>query len=151
MNYNRVQLAGNLTRDPEIKYLPSGVPIASFTIASTRKWKSESGEKKEETAFVDCTAFGKTAEVIVQYHKKGHPIFIEGRLKLDQWDDKASGQKRSKLTVIAESFQFLKAFDGADNGAAATPAPARGKFALTKAGGTKVAADGKEEEDSVPF
>ena len=135
MNYNRVQLAGNLTRDPEIKYLPSGVPIASFTIASTRKWKSESGEKKEETAFVDCTAFGKTAEVIVQYHKKGHPIFIEGRLKLDQWDDKTSGQKRSKLTVIAESFQFLKAFDGADNGAsAATPAPARGKFALTKSG-----------------
>lgn len=151
MQYNKVQLAGNLTRDPEMKYLPSGMAIASFSIATTRKWKDANGAPKEETAFVDCTAFGRTAEVIVQYHKKGHPIFIEGRLKLDQWDDKTSGQKRSKLTVIAESFQFLKAYDGADNGAdapAAAPA-ARGKFALTKAGGAKVA--DKEEEDSVPF
>lgn len=148
MNLNRVLLGGNLVRDPELKHLPSGMAVCSFSIAVNRKWKSESGEQKEETTFVDLTAFGKTGEVIAQYHRKGHPIFVEGRLKLDQWDDKTSGQKRSKLGVVVESFQFVKTADG---GGDAAPR-AKGKFVMTKGGGTAtVPAGGKDEEDSVPF
>ena len=107
MNYNRTLLAGNLTRDPEIKFTAKGSAIANFTIAHNRKWRTESGEDKEEVSFIDCVVFGKTAENVAKFFKKGSAIFVEGRLKQESWDDKATGQKRSKLVVIVESFQFV--------------------------------------------
>lgn len=106
-NFNKVIIAGNLTRDPELRYTPKGMAIAKISMAINREWKSESGEKKEEVTFVECDAFGRQAETIGQYLKKGSPLLVEGRLKLDQWDDKTTGQKRSKLSVVLEGFQFL--------------------------------------------
>jgi single-strand DNA-binding protein len=106
-SFNKVFLMGNLTRDPQLKYLPSQTPVVEFGIACNRKFRTQSGEDREEVTFVDCSAFGKTAEVINQYFQKGRPIFIEGRLKYDSWEDKQGGGKRSKLTVQIENFQFI--------------------------------------------
>jgi single-strand DNA-binding protein len=106
-NLNKVFLMGNLTRDPELRYTPQGTAVASFGLAVNRKWKGPNGEDKEDVVFVDVTAFARQAEVLSEYMSKGRGIFIEGRLKLDQWQDKESGAKRSKLTVVAENFQFL--------------------------------------------
>lgn len=107
-NLNKVQLMGNLTRDPELKYTTGGTAICGFGLAINRTWIAENNEKREETTFVDVDFWGKQAEAISKYVKKGHPLYIEGRLKLDQWDDKTTGQKRSKLRVVGEQFQFLK-------------------------------------------
>src|SRR6185503_11059775 len=120
-NFNKVILAGNLTRDPELRYTPKGMAIAKIGLAINRSWKSESGEMKEEVTFVDVDAFGRTAENIGQYFKKGRPILIEGRLKLDQWDDKQTGQKRSRLGVVLENFQFMDSNRGAEGGGEAAP------------------------------
>ena len=103
---NKVFLIGNLTRDPELKYTPSGVAIVSFGMAINRNWKGSDGEKKEEVCYVDLNMFGKRAEVISQYFKKGNPIFIEGRLQFQQWETR-DGQKRNALRVVAEDFQFM--------------------------------------------
>ena len=115
-NLNKVLLMGNLTRDPQLKYLPSQMAIAEFAIATNRKFRTASGEDREEVTFVDITAFGKQAEVINQYMTKGKPIFIEGRLKFDSWEDKNGGGKRSKLTVVVDNFQFIGSRDGATGG-----------------------------------
>ena len=106
-SFNRVLLLGNLTRDPQLRYLPSQTPLVEFGLAVNRRFKTASGEDREEACFVECTAFGKQAEIINQYCQKGKPIFIEGRLKYDQWEDKQGGGKRSKLTVVVENFQLL--------------------------------------------
>ena len=106
-SYNKVFLMGNLTRDPQVKHLPSQMVVVEFGLAVNRKYKTADGADKEEVAFVDCTAFGRQAETISQYCTKGKPIFVEGRLKFDTWDDKSGGGKRSKLTVVVENFQFL--------------------------------------------
>ena len=106
-SYNRVILIGNLTRDPELRYTPKGTSVAKFGLAVNRTWRSETGEKKEECTFVDIDVFGKTAENVSQYMRKGSPLMVEGRLRLDTWDDKTTGQKRSKLGVVAETVQFL--------------------------------------------
>lgn len=106
-NLNKIYLIGNLTRDPELKYTPKGTAVAKLGIAVNRKWTSESGEKKEEVTFVDVDVFGRTAENCGQYLRKGRPVLVEGRMKLDQWDDKQTGQKKSKLGVVAEMVQFL--------------------------------------------
>ena len=106
-NFNKVILAGNLTRDPELRYTPKGTAIAKFGLAINRTWKDEAGESKEETTFVDISAFGRQAEVIGQYLKKGSPFLMEGRLRYETWDDKQTGQKRSRLGVVLEGFQFL--------------------------------------------
>src|ERR1051326_2246501 len=111
-NFNKVILAGNLTRDPELRYTPKGTAIARIGMALNRTWKTETGETKEEVTFVDVDAFGRQAEVIAQYLKKGRPLLVEGRLKLDQWDDKQTGQKRSRLGVVLEGFQFLDSSRG---------------------------------------
>lgn len=111
-NLNKVMLIGNLTRDPEIKYTPKGTAIASFAIAVNHIYKTQEGEKREEVTFVDLEAFGRTAEVIGEYCKKGRPIFVEGRLKLDTWDDKQTGQKRSKMRVVVDGMQLLGSRDG---------------------------------------
>src|SRR6187401_2814676 len=120
-SFNRVLLMGNLTRDPQLKYLPSQTAVVEFGIACNRKFRTANGEDKEEVTYVDITSFGKQAEVINQYFQKGKPIFIEGRLKFDSWEDKQGGGKRSKLTVVVENFQFVGGRDGGGGGGGGHP------------------------------
>ena len=115
-NLNKVMLIGNLTRDPEVKFTPKGTAIAEIGLAINRTWKNESGEKQEETTFVDVTLWGRQAEIAKEYLTKGRPVYIEGRLQLDSWDDKQTGQKRSKLKVTGEQMQLLGARDGSNGG-----------------------------------
>jgi single-strand DNA-binding protein len=115
-SYNKVLLMGNLTRDPQMKFLPSQMAVTEVGLACSRKFKTASGEDREEVLFVDLTAFGKTGELINQYFTKGKPIFIEGRLKYDQWEDKNGGGKRSKVTVVVDNFQFIGGRDGPGGG-----------------------------------
>lgn len=118
MNFNKVIIAGNLTRDPELTYTRGGTAIANFALAVNRKWKDESGESKEEVSFIDCAAFKGTAESVAQYKKKGDCILVEGRLRQETWDDKTTGAKRSKLKVMVENIQF-----GADRQSRSDDAP----------------------------
>ena len=115
-NFNKVILAGNLTRDPELRYTPKGTAIANITLAINRTWKSETGEMKEEVSFVDVDVWGRQAEVIAQYMKKGRPLLVEGRLKQDTWEDKNTNQKQSKLKVVLESFSFIDSDSGVNFG-----------------------------------
>jgi single-strand DNA-binding protein len=147
-SFNKVILVGNLTRDPELRYTPKGTAIARLGIACNRKWKSETGELKEEVTFVDVDAFGKTAETIAQYLKKGRPILMEGRLKYDTWEDKQTNQKKSKLGVVLESFQFIDS--GGGRGEGGGPAPSRPATPSSPAP-EPVAGDGPPESDDVPF
>lgn len=103
---NRVLLIGNLTRDPQLRYIPSGTAVADLGMAMNRKWTGKDGQKHEETTFVDVTLWARSAEVASEYLHKGDPVFIEGYLQLDQWQDK-EGQKRQKLRVVGERMQFL--------------------------------------------
>jgi single-strand DNA-binding protein len=104
-NVNKVILIGNVTRDPELSYLPSQTAVVNFGLAMNRKWKTTTGEAKEEVCFVDCQAFAKGAETLNKYVHKGDPLYIDGRLKFEQWEKE--GQKHSRLRIIIESFQFL--------------------------------------------
>ena len=106
-NFNKVILMGNLTRDPQLSYLPSQTAVVDFGLAINRNWKSREGEDKSETCFVDCRAFAKTAETINKYMNKGEPLLVEGRLTFDSWTAK-DGSKRSKLRVTIERFEFVK-------------------------------------------
>ena len=120
-NLNKVMLMGNVTRDIELRYTPGGTAVASFGLATNRRWKDKkTGDNREEATFIDIEVWAKTAELCHQYLSKGSPVFIEGRLKLDQWESK-EGQKRSKLRVVAESVQFLSSGKGG-RPAAARPA-----------------------------
>jgi len=105
-NFNKVLLMGNLTRDPDVRTTPSGMKIAKLGLAVNRRYRTRDDENREETTFVDIDAFGNQAELIERYCQKGTPLFIEGRLRLDQWESN-TGEKRSKLTVVMENFQFL--------------------------------------------
>jgi single-strand DNA-binding protein len=120
-NFNKVLLMGNLTRDPQLSYLPSQTPVVDFGIAVNRKWTSKEGESKEEVCFVDCRAFGRLAENINKYMRKGRPLFVEGRLVYDTWTAQ-DGSKRSKHRVHVDNFQFI----GAPGGAGAPGAEAQG-------------------------
>ena len=113
---NKVMLIGNLTRDPEIKYTPKGTAIADIALAVNRTYSTESGEKREEVTFIDVTLWGRVAEIVGEYCKKGRPLFVEGRLQLDSWDDKTTGQKRSKLKVVGENIQLLNSREGGGGG-----------------------------------
>ncbi|MBL8761076.1 MAG: single-stranded DNA-binding protein [Phycisphaerae bacterium] len=113
-NLNRVFLMGNLTRDIELRHVSGNQAVANIGLAVNRRWKSPEGENRDETTFVDCEAWGRTAEVMAQYLAKGRPVFIEGRLKLDQWEKE--GQKFSKLRVVVESFQFIDSRGGGEGG-----------------------------------
>ena len=114
---NRVLLMGNLTRDIEMRYTPSGMAVARMGLAVNRKFRdTKTNELREEVTFVDVDAFGKTAETAHQYLAKGRPVFVEGRLKFDQWDDKTTGQKRSKLFVVADRIQFIGSGGGPGGG-----------------------------------
>ena len=118
-SFNKVILLGNLTRDPQLRYLPSQMAVVDFGLATNRKWKTQTGEEREDVLFIDCSAFGRQAEVINEYCRKGRPLFIEGRLKLDTWEDKQGGGKRSKIAVVVENFQLLGSRDGAPGGGGA--------------------------------
>ena len=104
---NKVMLIGNCTRDPEIRYTPKGTALVELGLAVNRSYTADNGERREETTFVDVTLWGRQAEVANEYLRKGRPVFIEGRLQLDSWEDKQTGQKRSKLRVVGEGMQLL--------------------------------------------
>src|SRR6476619_6892350 len=106
-NLNKVLLMGNLTRDPEVRYTPKGTAVTELGIAVNRIYTGEDGEKREEVTFVDVTVWGRTAENVGEYLRRGRPVFIEGRWQRDSWEDKHSGQKRYKLRVVADNVQFL--------------------------------------------
>ena len=106
-NLNKVMLIGNLTRDPELRVTPKGTAICTFSIAVNRKFKDDSGGEREEVTYVDIEAWGKSGENISKYCTKGRPLFVEGRLRLDQWEDKTTKEKRSRMKVVCENFQFL--------------------------------------------
>lgn len=120
-SFNKVILMGNLTRDVELKYTPGNQAVAQIGIAVNRRYKTKEGEDREETTFVDCEAWGRTAEVMNQYLAKGRPVFVEGRLKLDQWQDKDGGN-RSKLKVVIDTFQFVDSRGGGGGEGGGRPA-----------------------------
>ncbi|HVS70524.1 MAG TPA: single-stranded DNA-binding protein [Phycisphaerae bacterium] len=128
---NKVMLMGNLTRDPELRQLPSGSAVCDFTIATNRVYKTAAGEEKQETVFADCTAFGRTGEVIAEYCVQGRPLFVEGRLHYETWEDKA-GNRRSKLSVIVESFQFVGSREGGEAAQRSLPLKAEPKRVAEK-------------------
>ncbi|MBL4697711.1 MAG: single-stranded DNA-binding protein, partial [Phycisphaerales bacterium] len=130
-SFNKVMLMGNLTRDVEIRHTAGNTAIANFGLAVSRKFKTQSGEQREEVAFVDCKAWGRTGEIIGQYMSKGSPIFIEGRLEFSQWEDKNGGGKRSKLAVVVENFQFI----GSKGGGGNSGGGGGGGYARANAGG----------------
>jgi single-strand DNA-binding protein len=152
-SFNKVILAGNLTRDPELRYTPKGTAVAKIGLAVNRTWKSESGETKEEVSFIDIEAWGRQAEVIAQYMRKGRPLLVEGRLKLDSWEDKNTHQKQSKLKVVLESFSFIDS-KGPEGPAPAGEAPRRPTTSTPAAKPPEPPAEGEApaaEEDDVPF
>ena len=129
-NVNKVILIGNVTRDPEVKFTSKGSAVADLGLAINRNYTLDNGEKREETTFVDVELWGRLAEIAGEYAKKGRPVYIEGRLRMDTWDDKASGQKRSRMKVVLEQFQFLG--DGRGGGGAGGGAPSSpGEFDQT--------------------
>lgn len=115
-SFNKVILMGNLTRDPQLKHLPNDLSVTEFGLAVNHKFKTKSGESREDVLFVDCSAFGKTGEIIHEHLTKGKPVLVEGRLKLDSWEDKNGGGKRSKISVVVDGFQFIGGKDAQSDG-----------------------------------
>jgi len=151
-SFNKVILVGNLTRDPELRYTPKGTAVARLGLAVNRQWKTDAGEARDEVTFIDIDAFGRQAEVIGQYCKKGKPLMIEGRLKYEQWDDKQTNQKRSKLLVVLETFQFLGDGNRAGGEGAPAGAPAaRRPAAAGEAPPPAADSEGPPLDDDVPF
>lgn len=148
-SFNKVILAGNLTRDPELRYTPKGTAVAKIGLAVSRNWTGEDGQKKEEVSFIDIEAWGRQGEVIAQYMKKGRPLLVEGRLKLDSWEDKTTKQKVSKLKVVLESFSFLDS-NRADAAPGSSPTPAAPR-ASSAPSAPPLEGDGPPESDDVPF
>jgi single-strand DNA-binding protein len=151
-SFNKVILLGNLTRDPEIRYTPKGSAVCDLGLAVNRQYTLENGEKREEVTYVDVVLWARLAEIAAEYLKKGRPVFIEGRLQLDTWDDKQSGQKRSKMRVIGESMQLLGSrqgggapggTDGGDEERPARPTTPPPKAAAT--------APAEADDDEIPF
>jgi single-strand DNA-binding protein len=149
-NLNKVMLMGNLTRDPELRRTPRGTAVTQIGLAVNRSWKNDAGEKQEETTFVDVEFFGRTAEVAQEYLAKGRSVYVEGRLKLDQWDDKDTGQKRQKMRVIGETLQMLGG-KPANAGGQAAPAPAPGSAARPARPAYKAPLDELDDQSDIPF
>ena len=155
-SYNKVFLLGNLTRDPEVRYTPKGSAVADLGIAVNRQYTLDTGEKREEVTFVDVTFWGRTAEVAGEYLKKGRSVFIEGRLQLDTWDDKQSGQKRSKLKVIGEMMQMLGGRPGGGGGGGsdeggAEEAPRARSGGSSRSTAPPKGAPAEPDDDEIPF
>ena len=150
-NLNKVMLIGNLTRDPELRYTPKGTAVADIGMAINRVWTNDQGERQEETTFVDVTLWGRQAELAQQYLSKGRPVYIEGRLQMDTWEDKNSGQKRSKLKVVGENMQFIGSAGGGGGG---RPSGGEEQPAASQAQGGSPAAEeisDDEGKDIIPF
>jgi single-strand DNA-binding protein len=156
-NLNKVMLIGNLTRDPELRYTPSGKAVADIALAINRVWVNDQGQKQEDTTFVDVTLWGRQAELAQQYLTKGRGAYIEGRLQMDTWDDKETGKKRSRLKVVGDNLQFLPDGRGAAGGGAPPQggAPQRSSAPGQRNGppqGASAAPQGDfQEEDDIPF
>ena len=169
---NKVMLIGNLTRDPEVRYTPKGTAVTDIGLAVNRNYSTDSGERREETTFVDITLWGRQAEIAGQYMKKGRPIYVEGRLQMDTWQDKQTGQNRSRLKIVGENFQFLggreeggggggggqPGYAGGGNQYDSGPPPSHGGGGGYQGGGDPGpppsqggGADYSEEEDDIPF
>ncbi|MEY2508582.1 MAG: single-strand DNA-binding protein [Verrucomicrobiota bacterium] len=146
-SFNKVILLGNLTRDPEVRYTPKGTAVTDLGLAVNRTYTADNGEKREEVTFVDVTFWGRTAEVAGEYLKKGRPVFVEGRLQLDSWDDKTSGQKRTKLKVIGENMQMLGAPRGGGGGGDDEGGPRSSRPAPPP----KAAVPSAPDDDEIPF
>jgi single-strand DNA-binding protein len=138
-NFNRVYLMGNLTRDPQLSYTPNQTAVVDFGMATNRRWTGQDGNQREETCFVDCRMFGKRAEVINKYCKRGNPLFVEGRLTFDSWEAQ-DGSKRSKLRVTVENFEFIGG--GGGGGAGQT---------YQNTNSTDSNAQQQASEDDIPF
>ena len=123
---NKVMLIGNLTRDPELRHTPKGTAICQFSLAINRKFRDESGADREEVTYVDIEAWGKSGETIAKYCQKGRPLFVEGRLRLDQWEDKTTKEKRSRMKVVCDNFQFLGEGKRTESAPTGSPAPRAG-------------------------
>jgi single-strand DNA-binding protein len=148
-NFNKVILVGNLTRDPELRYTPKGTAVARITLAVNRTFTSgEGGEKKEEVSFVDVDVWGRQAEVISQYMKKGRPLLVEGRLKQDTWEDKNTKQKQSKLKVVLETFSFLDSGNRGGGNEGGAPPPRSPSAAVPPSGPSDAE---PPPDDDVPF
>lgn len=143
-SFNKVILIGNLTRDPEVRYTPKGSAVCDLGLAVNRTYSLDSGEKREEVTFVDVVLWARLAEIAGEYLKKGRPVFIEGRLQFDTWDDKQSGQKRSKLRVIGETMQLLGGRPGAGGGGDAQEGGSSGSNTAGRSSG------GSSERSSAP-
>ena len=149
-SFNKVMLLGNCTRDPEVKYTPKGSAVTDLGLAVNRFYTTDNGEKREETTFVDVTMWGRQAEIAGEYLKKGRPVFIEGRLQLDTWDDKQTGQKRSKLRVVCENFQLLGSRDGGPEGGSGG-AQSRSSSGAGRPAAKSAPASEDAAEDDIPF
>ena len=150
-NLNKTLFIGNVTRDPEMKFTPKGTPIANFGIAVNDSYKDESGTKHDKSTFLDCTAFGKLADIIGQYVKKGRPIFIEGKLEIQTWDDKTSGQKRNKANIIVESMQMLGGKREDSGERQETPQRGRQQAPPTRQPAKDLDLDVAPDDNSIPF
>ena len=161
-NLNKVMLIGNLTRDPELRHTPKGTAVSEISMAINRVWNNDQGQKQEETTFVEVTLWGRQAELAQQYLTKGRPVYIEGRLNLDTWDDKETGKKRSKLRVIGENMQFLSSGTGAGGGGggggsserssqASSPSQRQSSPQGSPQGASAAPTDDYPEDDDIPF
>ena len=151
--FNKVILMGNLTRDPETRSTPNGQSVTSFSLAVNRSWRGQDGSQQESVSYIDCVAWGKTGEVIAQYLGKGRAILVSGRLDQRSWEDKESGQKRSKVEVVVEDFNFVDSRTG-DGGGAPAPssAPDRSKAEPSKTDDAVIDdVDGSINLDDIPF
>ncbi len=153
-SFNKVILLGNLTRDPELRYLPSNMAVCEFGLAVNHRWRDRDGNQREDTCFVDVSAFGRAGETINQYMTKGRPILIEGRLKYDTWTAQ-DGSKRSKHAIVVENFTFVGSREGGGgSGGSGGDAPARA--AAPTRGGERppmepVREEGPPDSDNIPF
>jgi single-strand DNA-binding protein len=153
-SFNKVLLLGNLTRDPEVRYTPKGSAVCDLGIAVNRQYTLENGEKREEVTYVDVVLWSRLAEIAGEYLKKGRPVFIEGRLQMDSWEDKQSGQKRTKLRVVGETMQLLGSRPSGGGGAPPEAGEEdRGSQPAGKASAPppKSAAPAGPDEDEIPF
>jgi single-strand DNA-binding protein len=150
-SFNKVILLGNLTRDPEVRYTPKGSAVCDLGLAVNRQYTLENGEKREEVTFVDVVLWARLAEIAGEYLKKGRPVFIEGRLQLDTWDDKQSGQKRSKMRVIGETMQLLGSRPSAAGAAAEGGDEDRQSRPAKPSAPPKAKAGAEPDEDEIPF
>jgi single-strand DNA-binding protein len=150
-SFNKVILLGNLTRDPEVRYTPKGSAVCDLGLAVNRVYTLDTGEKREEVTYIDVTLWSRLAEIAGEYLKKGRPVFIEGRLQLDTWDDKQSGQKRSKLRVIGESMQLLGSRPGGGAASDAEPEDRQSRGGKPSTPPPKAPAPAEPDEDEIPF